>query len=314
MPTVPNNDGSELSLTTLIEAQHLVSTAPHKERKGYGPWVGPFRGIRRGQGLDFDDLRPYAEGDDVRHIDWKVTARYNAPYTRLYREEKDDVMTLAVNFCRSMFTGSDELRAVQAGKVTAALLWKSINAGSRCSVQVIDDTGVHGIPARAGERGALAGCQLIAERFKHAKLQAMHQGHTPTNAPLETLTNRIARNRRLFGNIIIVSGFDQTGDELNQQLHALSSSTQLGQHLCAIHIVDRIEIEGIPSGRYSYNSGKSKIRIRLNHQQSKKLTRDLQHQRLTVKQSIQNANITFISSDSDVTHCVNNVLRLGWVA
>jgi len=312
MQSAQDNDGSTLSLTTLIDAQHLAVNSPRAERKGYGPWVGPFRGIRRGQGLDFDDLRPYAEGDDVRHIDWKVTARYNAPHTRLYREEKDNVVTLVVDFSHTMYTGSTELRAVQAGKLAAALLWKSIQSGSRCGLQIIDDSGVQGIAATAGERGAIAGCQFLAERFELAKALASQTNDDQTH--INRLANMLAKKRRLFGNVVIVSGFDQTTDELSKQLNLLGGVSRASQQLYAVHIIDKMEATGIPPGFYTYNSNKLNNRVRLSQKQSAKLNAVLQQQQQAVKQTISDANIAFVSTKDGVQRCVTDVLSLGWVA
>src|SRR6185295_3550448 len=60
----------------------------------------------RGRGLDFDELRAYVAGDDVRRIDWRVTARLRRPYVRSYKEERDRPVLLVVDQRPSMFFGS----------------------------------------------------------------------------------------------------------------------------------------------------------------------------------------------------------------
>ena len=305
-----NSDGAALSLATLIDARHYSGYRTHTPRVGVGSSVGPFRGLKRGQGLDFDDLRPYVDGDDVRHIDWKVTARYNAPHTRLYREEKDNVVTLAVDFRSSMFTGSSELRAVTAGKIAATLLWKTTDSGSRCGVMTLKDTGTQSIRASGGERGALAGCGFIAEQFSEAKAladntqnsalnpdtsthsTAPHDGVTHSN--LQPLINALIRGGRFIGSVVLISGFDSfdfyaPSSQLNLRL--LSRRSQQGLGTCAVRIIDPIEHHGIPVGSYTYTGNNNAVQIHLNKRQTEALRQTLQQHHTNLRQSLKDANI-----------------------
>jgi len=74
----------------------------------------------RGRGLNFEELRRYVPGDDIRNVDWKATARAGEPNVRVFTEEKDRPMWLVVNQTQSMFFGSNErMKSVSAAEVVA---------------------------------------------------------------------------------------------------------------------------------------------------------------------------------------------------
>jgi len=117
--------------------RHAAPTALAASKPIHGVTHGPFVSKHRGQGIDFDDLRLYSPGDDIRHIDWKVTARYQQAHTRQYREERDSSITFAVDLRRAMYTGTDALRAVSAAHCCAALAWHAVARDQRCAVFVL---------------------------------------------------------------------------------------------------------------------------------------------------------------------------------
>ncbi|WP_169307025.1 DUF58 domain-containing protein [Ferrimonas sediminicola] len=105
----------------------------------------PFRGLPRtsqragqnlstlkGRGMEFDEVRRYQSGDDVRTIDWRVTARTGHAHTKLFREERERPVMLFVDLGQRMRTGSAlMLQSVQAAHLAALIGWQSIAAGER---------------------------------------------------------------------------------------------------------------------------------------------------------------------------------------
>jgi len=139
-----NRDHSPVSLTlqSLIDARHDVVRNRSITNIGRSDFPGQRTGSRRGQGLEFIDLRQYNPSDDIRHIDWNVTARSNEPYTRLYREEREHITTVVVDLRPLMFTGSNCLRAVSAGANAARVLWQANESGDRCAAMIIHAFGI----------------------------------------------------------------------------------------------------------------------------------------------------------------------------
>ncbi|MBN2799482.1 MAG: DUF58 domain-containing protein [Deltaproteobacteria bacterium] len=100
-------------------------------------FAGDYRSAVRGRGMEFEEVRAYVPGDDVRYIDWKVTARANAPYVKVFREERQLTVLLAVDVSGSTRVGSGGRdggtdRRLQMARVAGGLAW----AGARNRDQV----------------------------------------------------------------------------------------------------------------------------------------------------------------------------------
>ena len=149
-----------LSLQALIDARHDVIRHRSTSVIGRSDFPGQRTGKRRGQGLEFIDLRQYNPADNIRHIDWNVTARSNEPYTRLFREEREHISTVVVDLRPLMFTGSEQLRSVSAALSAAQVLWQANESGDRCSAMVIHAFGIQQCRPMAGNKGVLRACLL----------------------------------------------------------------------------------------------------------------------------------------------------------
>ena len=94
----------------------------------------------RGRGLDFEEIRRYLPGDDIRTIDWKVTARTRRPQVRVYTEERDRPVLLVVDQRQSMFFGSRRaMKSVVAAEAAALAAWRVLSVGDRIGALVFDD-------------------------------------------------------------------------------------------------------------------------------------------------------------------------------
>ena len=74
-------------------------------RRVDSPLAGEYRSAFRGQGMEVEEVRPYLPGDDVRHIDWNVTARANAPFSKEVRGERELTLMLVIDVSGSMLFG-----------------------------------------------------------------------------------------------------------------------------------------------------------------------------------------------------------------
>jgi uncharacterized protein (DUF58 family) len=94
----------------------------------------------RGRGLDFEEMRSYVSGDDVRSIDWRVTARMQKPFIRVYSEERDRPTMLVVDQRINMFFGSRvSMKSVIAAEVAAMAAWRIFHQGDRLGAFVFND-------------------------------------------------------------------------------------------------------------------------------------------------------------------------------
>ena len=102
--------------------------------------VGAYAGARAGSGLTFAELRPYEPGDDVRHLDWNVTARQDRPYVRTFVEERALTVWLLVDVSASLRFGPDgQTKADRAVQAAALLATAAIRAGDRVGLALVSD-------------------------------------------------------------------------------------------------------------------------------------------------------------------------------
>ena len=117
---------------------------------------GEYLSSFRGQGLDFDDFREYQHGDEVRFIDWNVTARMNQPFVRKFHEERELAMVLAVDVSGSSDYGSVALSKREvAAEIAAVLGFSALHNGDKVGLVIFADVPLLFIPPEKGSRHLL---------------------------------------------------------------------------------------------------------------------------------------------------------------
>ena len=175
----------------------------------------------RGRGLNFEELRAYVPGDDIRNVDWKATARSGEPTLRVYTEERDRPVWLLVNQRQSMFFGSRErMKSVTAAEVAALAAWRVLGAGDRVGALVFDDTDIQMIrPQRSREQ---------VMRILGAIVKKNHQLDTANSRPsnpaiISEVLERLRPHARHDCLICVIgdgSGFDERVQNQVTQLNA----------------------------------------------------------------------------------------------
>jgi uncharacterized protein (DUF58 family) len=124
---------------------------------------GDFRSVFKGQGIEFDEVRHYEAGDDVRSIDWNVSARFGTPYVKMYREEKEMTVCILLDNSASMHSasasaeGSGPLSRWEQGVMAAALIaFSAEQAGQRVSAMFFDREISKIFPPRKGRPHTMA--------------------------------------------------------------------------------------------------------------------------------------------------------------
>jgi uncharacterized protein (DUF58 family) len=118
--------------------------------------AGGFRSVFRGQGIEADEVRRYEMGDDVRSIDWNVSARFGTPYVKMYREERELSVFIALDCSASMRCGSVMKRSEQAVLAAALLAFSSERSGQRLGSVFFDKDIARIFPAAKGRPHTLA--------------------------------------------------------------------------------------------------------------------------------------------------------------
>lgn len=178
----------------------------------------------RGRGLNFEELRLYLPSDDVRTIDWKVTARTGSPHVRVYTEERDRPTLIVVDQRMSMYFGSVlNMKSVTAAECAALAAFRIFDQGDRVGGIVFGDDAIAEIrPARTRK-------SLTAFLTALAKANGMLRADLPPVKPMplnQVLASaaRIARNNHL---ILVFSDFDEVDDTTRRLVSGLSRHNDL---------------------------------------------------------------------------------------
>ena len=134
------NSGLSVSLDELLEQKRYVAYLKAlTQRLPTTNRAGDVKSAFKGRGVELEEIRSYTFGDDVRDIDWRVTARKEMPFTKLYAEEKDREIYTLVNLSPNMAFGTrKELKSVTAAKVTALLSWLVLENKDRLGCVIFD--------------------------------------------------------------------------------------------------------------------------------------------------------------------------------
>ncbi|VAW74578.1 hypothetical protein PA3071 [hydrothermal vent metagenome] len=201
----------------------------------------------RGRGMDYQESRIYQAGDDIRSMDWRVTARTGRPHTKLYQEERERPVVVCVDLNPGMFFASrGALKSVVAARAASLIGWAAAAHGDRIGALLFNGEH-HELPPRGGKHGVLRLIrQLVAQSNPLENLnQAPHpQGLNPALARLR----RVSRPGSL---IFLLSDFYGIDDETGNHL------MRLRQHndVVAIQIVDTLELAAPPPARYGVTDG-----------------------------------------------------------
>lgn len=183
--------------------------------------AGRMQSSLRGRGLIFEELREYLPGDDIRSIDWRVTARTSRPVVRIYGEEKERPALLLVDQRINMFFGSRlSMKSVTAAEAAMLCAWRILGSGDRVGGYVFDDTGISEIRPHRSRNAVIALADRIAE--KNVALSAAYAGPVSPAALNDVLSRAasIAHHDHLIVIASDLNGHDETTRELLLRLSA----------------------------------------------------------------------------------------------
>jgi len=190
-------------------------------------FAGEYESVFKGQGITFDEVREYQVGDEIRTIDWNVTARMGQAYIKKYVEERELVMMLVVDVSASTSFGSiAETKAEIAAEIAALLAFSAIKNNDKVGLICFTDTVEHFVAPRKGKRHVLRVVRDIL------RFQPQQPG---TN--IETALTFVDKVLKPHSVVFLISDFKDTGYE--KQLHLTSKR----HSLIAITLQDRRELE-----------------------------------------------------------------------
>ncbi len=248
----------------------------------------------RGRGMEFAEVRSYLPGDDVRSIDWRVTARQGKPHTKIFQEERERVVLLAIDYRRPMFFATrGSFKAVQASKLAAMLAWRSLEQGDRVGAFLFSEERQCELRPQLGKAGVLNVLrQMVADPSWQRPL---HQPFEPQQRLARTLM-RLRRVARPGSLIMILSDFAQWDEHVEKQLSLLSRHNDLSLIFC----YDPLEADLPPAGSYRISDGENDLTMNTldRYRRDSYQTRFKQH-RLQIEQFCRQQRGLFLTCATD---------------
>jgi uncharacterized protein (DUF58 family) len=207
----------------------------------------------KGRGVDFAEVRAYQPGDDIRSIDWRVTARTNKPHTKIFREERERPTMIVVDQSQNMFFGSRlRLKSVAAAELAARIAWQNLAAGDRVGGVVIGNhkQNVHR-PYRTTK--ALARFLNDVALFNNKLERSQVDAAASVNEGLLQVRRLTHTNYRIF----VLSDFSGDLAVWRENLHQLARHNQV----VVVHIHDPLEQRLPPSDHYVVTDGVDRLQF-----------------------------------------------------
>ena len=289
-----------------MELPELVKFANKKglavKKQNSATLGGSYLSKLKGRGMEFAEARPYQPGDDVRHIDWRVTARTARTHTKLFREERERPVMLVLDQTRPMFFGSrHRLKSVQAARIAGLLGWRALLRGDRVGGVLFSEQIHREFRPRGDRRHYLRFLSNIMNEHNRivTKMNQEDWDFGGKNMFAEAL--RRVRHVVQPGSLLyVISDFSGFEGECRKHLFQLSKQNQVQAYL----ITDPLEKEVPNYGRYALSDGKSTAWFNGGNEKSQQMYTSTfveQQQRLTTDLRFCRVNMKSLSTDDDVS-------------
>lgn len=246
--------GAYVALEQLLALRHKpFSQPPSATSKVVGNRAGLKLSKIKGRGVDFSEVRAYQPGDDIRAIDWRVTARKNKPHTKIFREERERPTLIVVDQSQNMFFGSKlRLKSVAAAELAGRIAWQNLAAGDRVGGVIIGNEGqnVHR-PYRTKKS--------VARFLNDVALFNNKLGRSQVDAS-SSVNEGMLRTRRLTHTnyrIFVLSDFTGDLEIWREHLHQLARHNQV----VVVHIHDPLEEQLPPADHYVVTDGADRLQF-----------------------------------------------------
>ncbi len=251
--TAHDTDGTRTRFADLVALRRPARQLNLSKRiRGARLLDGARRSRMSGRGMEFEEVRAYQPGDDVRAIDWRVTARLSAPYTKMFREERERPAIIMADLRASMCFGSRRcFKSVCASETGALLAWASLARGDQIGGLVIGRQ-LSEVRPRRHRRTALQLLQLMNAQNNAQDMDT--DGQWPSLADAARCLRRIAATG---STVFVISDFQDIGDEAHKQLSLLCRRCKL----VALHISDPLERDLPERGAYAFSDGRERLSL-----------------------------------------------------
>jgi uncharacterized protein (DUF58 family) len=248
------DDIVRVKLSTLIGLNREAGGLPLISNSVKAQMAGGHLSAFRGRGMEYHESRPYQPGDDIRSIDWRVTARSGQTHTKIYREERERPVLLWLDLSRSMFFGTQVcFKSVLASKLAALLAWSSVQHGDRLGYLVFSEQQHIEFRPTRGKRAAL---QFIQQLEQH-RAWDMDDGDVGEHKAGLHALQRLRQVARPGSLLVLLSDFRFLDEDCRGQL------VEMARHndIVMIHTFDPFECALPAPGYYRLTDGEHSVEI-----------------------------------------------------
>lgn len=249
----------------IVELSELIALQRHAQqaasrRTAFTAQTGGHLSNRRGRGMDLAEVRNYQAGDEIRHMEWRVTARTGRPHVKVYQEERERPVVIVVDFNPSMYFGTRiAFKSVIAARLASVLAWTVAKQGDRVGGLLFSAELHHELPPQSRQRGVLPLLAGLSEYTRH---------YESSHAVPRSLSQAFVRLRRVArpGNLVVlISDFYQMDADSERQLSQLRSQNDI----IAYHVIDPLETTPPKPAAYAITHGEETMLLdtRLEHVQ-----------------------------------------------
>ncbi len=229
------SNGVQLCLDELLAYKSQTVHWQPPARSLWSQLNGGHQSRHQGRGMDFAEVRQYQAGDDIRSIDWRVTARTGKTHTKLFTEEREQPVILYIDLSATMRFGSQlMLKSVQAAHMASLISWLTVSNGDRIGAIIDDGAVLYDLKPTARAKGALYIADQLVRKHSDAlsKVQPLENSTSVTDV-LQSLHRLCPKG----SDVILISDFQR----FNDKHQALLSQLRQHNHIRAIQISDPLE-------------------------------------------------------------------------
>jgi len=249
------SNGLYAPLDILIEQRKHLPYIKQRHSTLTSDQSGDIRSAFKGRGMEFEEVRLYGFGDDVRDIDWRVTARLGDTYTKVFSEEKDREVYVVLDLSPYMIFGTkNELKSVSASKLSALLGWQSIANKDRFGLLLYDGKNIRLFKPQNNQKSLMSILKNISQTSKDILDKSIKYDKIPDiSEPLKYLQYNIKSRAMVF----IISDFKNMTDNAYKSLVALTKKCKV----YCINVYDYIEEVPPTNGEYIAQYGNEKLKF-----------------------------------------------------
>lgn len=239
-----DNSGLFVTLDELIEQRRYVAYLKAlTSRLSVSNQAGDVKSAFKGRGIELEEVRGYTFGDDIRDIDWRVTARKDTPYTKLYAEEKDREIYVLLDLSPYMVFGTrKELKSVAAAKIAGLLGWLALGNKDRFGCIIFDGTNNYVFKPKNHQGNLVA----IFKKIAAVSQEILRKTNEPQNDGFAKTVKLVQQSIKSQATVFVISDFNHFDDALKKAIAGMARRTKVFM----VNVFDVLEENPPKGGEY----------------------------------------------------------------